>query len=181
MVLIIRIIYIFYNEGGVYMKNIEKAREVRLWIRDIIFPVTLFSGLILSNPNVRAFIKEKKDNIKRKTQERKFKVIYGEKVEQTFSLYFQKGLIIENEENEISKEELKNENLHPKARYIECDEETQRQVKLIRFAFSEFYNCMDETLKPSRATSLVYTKLEEAQMWAIKSITHNKEIYNNEI
>lgn len=40
---------------------------------------------------------------------------------------------------------------------------------------------MDETLKPSRATSLVYTKLEEAQMWAIKSITHNKEIYNNEI
>lgn len=63
------------------MKNVEKAREVRLWIRDIIFPVTLFSGLVLSNPNVRAFIREKKDNIKRKAQERKFKVIYGEKVE----------------------------------------------------------------------------------------------------
>ena len=39
------------------------------------------------------------------------------------------------------------------------------------------YDVIDVNCKPSRETSLVLTKLEEAQFWAIKGIT--REIKNN--
>lgn len=64
------------------MRNVEKAREVRLWIRDIIVPGTIAGCILYSNPNVRAFIREKKENIKNKIHKKpKLTVIYGEKVE----------------------------------------------------------------------------------------------------
>lgn len=73
-------------------------------------------------------------------------------------------------------EELKNENLHPTAQYIKCDSDHEHQIALIRFAFSEMYKCFDEILLDSRESSLARTKLEEAQMWAIKSITREPQI-----
>lgn len=71
-------------------------------------------------------------------------------------------------------EELKNENLHARARYHQLSPEKDKAVKMMRWAFSEIYKCLDTMLDQNRESSLAYTKLEEAQMWAIKSITHNK-------
>jgi len=59
-------------------KNIERSREIRLWIGQIIIPV-LTTGLILAaNPHVRKFVKDKYSDAK-------------EKIKMTFS----KGDIIE--------------------------------------------------------------------------------------
>ena len=81
-----------------------------------------------------------------------------------------------NEPEEVTEEDLANENLHPCAQYTICDSDHEHKIKLIRFAFSEMYKCMDEVLGNSRETSLAYTKMEEAQMWAIKSITREPQI-----
>lgn len=78
-------------------------------------------------------------------------------------------------EEENLEEELKNENLHEKARYTKCYKDHEYNIKLIRFAFSEMYKCLDEVLKDNREASLAYTKMEEAQIWAIKSITREKQ------
>ncbi len=75
--------------------------------------------------------------------------------------------------DEMTEEDLKNENLHNKAKYHELTGEKEEIVKLIRWAFSEMYNCFDALLESNRESSLAYTKMEEAQMWAIKSVTHN--------
>lgn len=37
------------------------------------------------------------------------------------------------------------------------------------------YNLIEQVCKPSRETSLVFTKLEEAQFWAIKGISREVE------
>ena len=50
------------------------------------------------------------------------------------------------------------------------DEKTSDKMNRIRAAFSALYDEMDLTCIPSRETSLAYTRLEEAQMWAIKGI-----------
>ena len=79
----------------------------------------------------------------------------------------------DNNENELTEENLKDENLHDRARSYNLSPEKEEIVKLIRWAFSEMYNCFDAMLETNRESSLAYTKLEEAQMWAIKSVTHN--------
>lgn len=79
-------------------------------------------------------------------------------------------------EENFNEDELKNENLHPKAQYMNCTDNQDYKIKLVRFAFSEMYKCMDEVLGQSRESSLAYTKLEEAQMWAIKGITREGRI-----
>ena len=61
--------------------------------------------------------------------------------------------------------------MNERAKYLEVDNEQQIRIDEIRKVFSEIYTFMDLKLKPSRETSLVYTKLEEAQFWAIKGIT----------
>ena len=61
--------------------------------------------------------------------------------------------------------------LNDKAKFIKVNDEQQEKINGIRKFFSEIYTYMDLTLKPGRETSLVYTKLEEAQFWAIKGIT----------
>ena len=82
------------------------------------------------------------------------------------------------EENNMTEEDLKNENLHEKARYTKCDDEHEYKIKLIRFAFSEMYKCLDEVLRNTRESSLAYAKMEEAQMWAIKSLTRENQQNN---
>ena len=61
--------------------------------------------------------------------------------------------------------------LNNRAKFIEVKEEQQKRIDETRKLFSEIYTFMDLKLKPSRETSLVYTKLEEAQFWAIKGIS----------
>lgn len=76
--------------------------------------------------------------------------------------------------DEFNEDDLKDENLDPRARYTHCDEDQNQRIRMIRFAFSEMYKSMDLLTKQSRESSLAITKLEEAQMWAIKSVTREK-------
>jgi len=64
--------------------------------------------------------------------------------------------------------------MNDKAKYIEVNEKQQEKIDLIRSSFSNMYDVLDVNCKPSRETSLAYTKLEEAQMWAIKGITREE-------
>jgi len=66
--------------------------------------------------------------------------------------------------------------LHEKAKYLDVNDEQQERINYIRQIFSEVYKSIDETCKTNRESSLVYTKLEEAQFWAIKSITREEKI-----
>ncbi len=61
--------------------------------------------------------------------------------------------------------------MNDKAKYIEVNKEQQDRIDLIRSSFSNMYDVLDINCKGSRETSLAYTKLEEAQFWAIKGIT----------
>ncbi len=60
--------------------------------------------------------------------------------------------------------------MNDKAKFNEINDEQQYRINEIRHKFSEIYDLIDEMCKGSRETSLVYTKLEEAQFWAIKGI-----------
>lgn len=61
--------------------------------------------------------------------------------------------------------------MNDRAKYLEVNKEKQDKIDLIRSSFSNMYDVLDVNCKNSRETSLAYTKLEEAQMWAIKGIT----------
>ncbi len=61
--------------------------------------------------------------------------------------------------------------MNDRAKFLETNEEQQERIKNVRDAFSKIYNEIDSICKSSRETSIVYTKLEEAQFWAIKGIT----------
>ena len=69
------------------------------------------------------------------------------------------------------KEELK---MNDRAKFLETNEDQKERIENIRQAMSLIYNAIDGNCKPSRETSLVYTKLEEAQFWAIKGITREE-------
>lgn len=60
--------------------------------------------------------------------------------------------------------------MNDKAKFNEINDEQQYRINEIRHKFSEIYDLIDEICKGSRETSLAYTKLEEAQFWAIKGI-----------
>lgn len=45
-------------------KQIEKSREIRLWITQIIVPAFIGGAMILSNDGARAWVFEKADNAK---------------------------------------------------------------------------------------------------------------------
>ena len=81
---------------------------------------------------------------------------------------------------DFTEEELSNKSFHPKAQYTHCNPGQQAAIQLVRYAFSEVYKCMDELLRDGRETSIAYTKLEEAQMWAIKGITRSPEYGKDE-
>lgn len=56
-------------------KQIEASRELRLWIGQAIVPAVSVTAVVLANPDVRNAAKEKLDNIKRKFQSRKIRVV----------------------------------------------------------------------------------------------------------
>lgn len=64
--------------------------------------------------------------------------------------------------------------MNDKAKYLEVNEEQNNRIQQIRNVFSTVYDEIEKNCKPSRETSLVYTKLEEAQFWAIKGISREK-------
>ncbi len=64
--------------------------------------------------------------------------------------------------------------MNDRAKFVEVSKEQQDRIDLIRSSFSNMYDVIDHNCKPSRETSLVLTKLEEAQFWAIKGITREK-------
>lgn len=61
--------------------------------------------------------------------------------------------------------------MNERAKFIEINDNQKDKIEKIRNLFSEMYNLVEEICKPSRETSLVFTKLEEAQFWAIKGIS----------
>lgn len=65
--------------------------------------------------------------------------------------------------------------MNEKAKYTEVNEEQNNRIDDIRNMFSDVYNFIETNCKPSRETSLAITKLEEAQFWAIKGITREKQ------
>lgn len=81
---------------------------------------------------------------------------------------------IKNKQKKEREEIIMNE----RAKFIEINDNQKDKIEKIRTLFSEMYDLIDEICKPSRETSLVYTKLEEAQFWAIKGIS--REVINNE-
>lgn len=52
-------------------KNIETARETRLWIGQVIVPAVTAGILLVSSPAVRAWAHEKCDDIKTKIKKNK--------------------------------------------------------------------------------------------------------------
>lgn len=65
--------------------------------------------------------------------------------------------------------------MNEKAKILNVNANQEHRINEIRELFSGVYNFLEETCKPSRETSLAITKLEEAQFWAIKGITREKE------
>lgn len=66
--------------------------------------------------------------------------------------------------------------MHPKALFNSNTTKKQNNtIKKLREEFSKIYNAVEENCTPSRETSLALTKLEEAQFWAIKGISREKE------
>ncbi len=64
--------------------------------------------------------------------------------------------------------------MNNRAKFLETNDEQKERINKVRNLFSELYNEIEINCKPSRETSLVFTKLEEAQFWAIKGITRER-------
>ena len=65
--------------------------------------------------------------------------------------------------------------MNDRAKYLAVSEEKNNRIQHIRDVFSNIYDEIETNCKPSRETSLVMTKLEEAQFWAIKGITREEQ------
>ena len=59
-------------------KQIEQAREIRLWIRDILVPATLAATTVLSIPEVREAVSAKATEIKNEVYNSKGKIVEKE-------------------------------------------------------------------------------------------------------
>lgn len=68
--------------------------------------------------------------------------------------------------------------MNEKAKLKEVNVNQENRIERLRLAFSGLYDLLDTECKSSRETSLAFTKLEEAQFWAIKGIS--REENNNE-
>ncbi len=58
------------------------------------------------------------------------------------------------------------------------DEDGVKRLQSLREAFSAIYRLIEMSTPNSRERSLAITNLEQAAMWASKSITHGKEKLN---
>ena len=65
--------------------------------------------------------------------------------------------------------------MNKRAEFLEINESQKEKIEKLRSLFSDMYDEIDNICKGSRETSLVYTKLEEAQFWAIKSISREEK------
>lgn len=65
--------------------------------------------------------------------------------------------------------------MNEKAKYTEVNEEQNNRIDDVRNMFSDVYDFIESNCKSSRETSLAITKIEEAQFWAIKGITREKQ------
>lgn len=65
--------------------------------------------------------------------------------------------------------------MNARAEFLETNEEQKERINKIRILFSDLYDEIEKNCKPSRESSLVFTKLEEAQFWAIKGITREEQ------
>ena len=65
--------------------------------------------------------------------------------------------------------------MNNRAKYLAVDEEKNNRIQHIRDVFSNIYDEIETNCKSSRETSLVMTKLEEAQFWAIKGISREEQ------
>lgn len=61
--------------------------------------------------------------------------------------------------------------MNDRAKYTDVTDEQKNRIDDIRNMFSDVYDFIETNCKQGRETSLAITKLEEAQMWAIKGIT----------
>ena len=61
--------------------------------------------------------------------------------------------------------------MNDKAKYVGVSEEQNNRIQRIKESFSDLYDSIELNCKGSRETSLVFTKLEEAQFWAIRGIS----------
>ena len=68
--------------------------------------------------------------------------------------------------------------MNDRAKYTDVNDEQKNRIDDIRNMFSDMYDFIESNCKSSRETSLTLTKLEEAQFWAIKGITREKEENN---
>ena len=48
------------------------------------------------------------------------------------------------------------------------------KIDLIRSSFSNMYDMIEHNCEPSRELEMAYTRLEEAQFWAIKSVSREE-------
>ena len=64
--------------------------------------------------------------------------------------------------------------MNEKAKFLDTTAEQKERIQEIREMFSDVYNSIEAICHDSREKSLAMTKLEEAQFWAIKSITREK-------
>lgn len=64
--------------------------------------------------------------------------------------------------------------MNERAKFLETNDNQKERIQEIRDSFSKIYDEVEKLCKPSRETSLVFTKLEEAQFWAIKGITREE-------
>ena len=71
--------------------------------------------------------------------------------------------------------------MNEKAKYTEVNEEQNNRIDDVRNMFSDVYDFIESNCNSSRETSLAMTKIEEAQFWAIKGITREKQKENQNI
>lgn len=61
--------------------------------------------------------------------------------------------------------------MNNRAEFKEINGNQKDRIESTRKMFSDMYDFIENNCKGSRETSLAFTKLEEAQFWAIKGIT----------
>lgn len=64
--------------------------------------------------------------------------------------------------------------MNEKAKYVAVNEEQNNRIQHLMNVFSTVYDEIENNCKGSRETSLALTKLEEAQMWAIRGISREE-------
>jgi hypothetical protein len=67
--------------------------------------------------------------------------------------------------------------MNERAKFLKIHKDQIKRMDETREQFSYLYDYIEKNCKPSRETSLAFTKLEEAQFWAIKGITREVEVF----